>query len=78
MTDPVSMKVGRQTGRQMVSTSGTHTLKFLRRKNTGQHEMQDEVIKAKKLWNGEKVVTGMNNGQSGTDFTKHEAGFTNQ
>lgn len=40
--------------------------------------MQDEVIKAKKLWNGEKVVTGMNNGQSGTDFTKHEAGFTNQ
>lgn len=29
--------------------AGALTLKVLRRKDTGQHEMQDEVIKAKKL-----------------------------
>lgn len=27
--------------------AGAHILKVLRRKDTGQHEMQDEVIKAK-------------------------------
>lgn len=54
MTDPVSLKVMSDTGRQIVPISGlhkqghTHLKSWGKKKDTRQYGMQDEVIKADK------------------------------